>query len=357
MAGNTLGNIFKFTSFGESHGTAIGGVIDGMPSGLDVDYKLIEQELQRRKPKDDFSTLRNEDDKVKFLSGIFENKTTGTPIAFLIENNNQKSSDYDEIKDKFRPSHGDFSYYKKYCHYDYRGGGRYSARTTVATVVAGAFAKMLLSKLNILIFSGVSAIGKINSDIDFKQIDYSESQKNRFNFTDKNKISEIEKYLQEIKRQGDSVGGVVCCSIKNVSAGVGEPIFKKLNASIAYAIFSINAVKGVEFGAGFNGATLQGSEYNDIITTNSFTSNNDGGIQAGISNGNSIDFRVAFKPVSTIMKPQQTIDKSGNSTIINPKGRHDVCFVPRALPIVEATTAIVLIDNILQFNAYKNWSF
>lgn len=352
MSANSLGKLIKFSIFGESHGEAIGGIIDGFPSNIIVDYDFIKSELSRRKPKNETDTHRIEEDEVVFLSGILENTTTGAPIAFYIANKNSKNSDYESIKDTFRPSQGDYTYYQKYKHYDSRGGGHYSARLTAASVVAGAMAKLVLLKNNIEVLSCVGSIGKIISNENIEQVDY-KSINNKYHFAQNSKENIIEEYLKSIKKEGDSVGGIVYCTIKNLGCGVGEPLFEKLNSRIAAAIFSINAVKGVEFGAGFGSSAMLGSEFNDQIDRNGFLSNNDGGIQAGISNGNDINFRVAFKPAPSIYKQQQTIDKEGNEKKIKILGRHDVCFLPRVLPVVESYTALIVLDYLLINNCYK----
>ena len=347
MAGNTFGKIFKLTTFGESHGPAIGGVIDGCPSDLKIDLDAIEKEMQRRKPgQSSIVTQRKEDDKVTFYSGIFEGKTTGTPIGFLIHNKDQKSKDYSHIKNTYRPSHADYVYDKKYGNRDYRGGGRSSARETACRVVAGAIAKQILSKVKITAF--VSSVGKISVDSDYSKFDFSEIEKNPVRCPDPKTAIQMEELIKIIRNDGETVGGIVTCVIKNSPIGLGEPVFEKLHAVLGKAMLSINAVKGFEYGSGFEGTKLKGSVHNDSFTSDGKTlSNNSGGIQGGISNGMDIFFNVAFKPVATIMKKQQTIDSDNKTVETKGRGRHDPCVVPRAVPIVEAMAALVLVDFML----------
>lgn len=344
MAGNTYGNIFKLTTFGESHGEAIGGIIDGCPAGLSVDFEAIKNEMTRRKPgQSAIVTQRKEEDEVKFLSGIFEGVTTGTSIGFVIENTNQKSKDYSHIKDIYRPSHADFTYDKKYGQRDYRGGGRSSARETACRVVAGAIAKQLIKDIKITAY--VSAVGKLTIEKHYSELDFSEIEKNPVRCADPEMAGKMEKYIKQIRKEGDTVGGIISCVIENVPIGLGEPVFDKLHAELGKAMLSINAVKGFEYGSGFNGTTQKGSEHNDIFLEDGTTkTNNSGGIQGGISNGAPIYFNVAFKPVATIMQKQETIDNKGNKAEAEGKGRHDPCVVPRAVPIVEAMAALVLTD-------------
>ena len=353
MAGNTFGNIFKVTTFGESHGPALGGVIDGCPPGITLDLKLIENEMQRRKPgQSSIVTQRKEEDTVTFYSGIFEGKTTGTPIGFLIHNKDQKSKDYSHIKKTYRPSHADYVYDKKYGHRDYRGGGRSSARETACRVVAGAIAKQIIKEIKITAF--VSSVGEIKVDKNYKSLDFSNIEKNPVRCADPDAAIVMEKYIKEIRKEGDTVGGIVTCVIENCPIGIGEPVFDKLHAELGKAMLSINAVKGFEFGSGFNGTKLKGSEHNDSFESNGTTkTNNSGGIQGGISNGMDIYFNVAFKPVATIMKSQKTIDSNNNEVEMSGKGRHDPCVVPRAVPIVEAMSALVILDYILINNVYQ----
>ncbi len=344
MAGNTFGNIFKLTTFGESHGAALGGVIDGCPSGLKIDLNAIQIEMDRRKPgQSAIVTQRKESDTVTFYSGIFEGETTGTPIGFLIHNTDQKSKDYSHIKDSYRPSHADYVYDKKYGKRDYRGGGRSSARETACRVVAGAIAKQILS--NVKITAYVSSVGEIKIDKHYSDLDFSEIEKNPVRCADSNTASLMEEHIREIRKEGDTIGGIVSCVIENTPIGLGEPVFDKLHADLGKAMLSINAVKGFEFGSGFQGTQLKGSQHNDSFNSDGKTkTNNSGGVQGGISNGMDIYFNVAFKPVATIMKAQETIDSSNNVVEMKGKGRHDPCVVPRAVPIVEAMAALVLVD-------------
>ena len=344
MAGNSFGNIFKLTTFGESHGAALGGVIDGCPSGLKIDLNAIQIEMDRRKPgQSAIVTQRKESDTVTFYSGIFEGETTGTPIGFLIHNTDQKSKDYSHIKDSYRPSHADYVYDKKYGKRDYRGGGRSSARETACRVVAGAIAKQILS--NVKITAYVSSVGEIQIDKHYSDLDFSEIEKNPVRCADSNTASLMEEHIREIRKEGDTIGGIVSCVIENTPIGLGEPVFDKLHADLGKAMLSINAVKGFEFGSGFQGTQLKGSQHNDSFNSDGKTkTNNSGGVQGGISNGMDIYFNVAFKPVATIMKAQETIDTSNNVVEMKGKGRHDPCVVPRAVPIVEAMAALVLVD-------------
>lgn len=344
MAGNSFGSVFKLTTFGESHGTAIGGIIDGCPAGLELDLAAIEFEMQRRKPgQSSIVTQRKEDDTVSFLSGIFEGKTTGTPIGFVIANTNQKSQDYSHIKDTYRPSHADLTYDKKYGHRDYRGGGRSSARETACRVVAGAIAKQLLKDIKITAY--VSSVGNLALKTHYSQLDFSEIEKNPVRTADPAMAKKMELFIKKIRKEGDTVGGTICCVIENVPVGLGEPVFDKLHAELGKAMLSINAVKGFEYGSGFEGSRLKGSEHNDIYEADGSTkTNNSGGVQGGISNGEDIYFNVAFKPVATLMQKQKTINNKGDIVEMQGKGRHDPCVVPRAVPIVEAMAALVLAD-------------
>lgn len=347
MAGNSFGNVFKLTSFGESHGEALGGIIDGCPAGIKLDLQAIQAELTRRKPgQSSIVTQRKEADEVNFLSGIFEGKTTGMPIGFTILNTNEKSGDYSHIKDVYRPSHADYVYEKKYGIRDYRGGGRSSARETVSRVVAGAIAKQILPEIKINAF--VSSVGDIFIDKPYQALDFSKTESNAVRCPDEATAQKMEAYIKEIRKEGDSVGGTITCVIQNVPIGLGEPVFDKLHAELGKAMLSINAVKGFEYGSGFCGAKMKGSEHNDLYNPDGTTKSNlSGGIQGGISNGMDIYFRVAFKPVATIMQSQQTIDNQGNLLEMLGKGRHDPCVVPRAVPIVEAMAALVLADYYL----------
>ncbi|RLD27949.1 MAG: chorismate synthase [Bacteroidetes bacterium] len=352
MAGNSFGNLFKLTTFGESHGKAIGGVIDGCPSGLKLDVEAIQSELNRRKPgQSEIVTQRKEPDTVNFLSGIFEGQTTGTPIGFIIENANQKSKDYSHIKDAYRPSHADYTYDKKYGIRDYRGGGRSSARETACRVVAGAIAKQLLKDIKINAFT--SSVGDIFIDKPYQDLDFNKIEENPVRCPDKATANKMIDRIKEIKKQGDTIGGTVTCVLQNVPVGLGEPVFDKLHAELGKAMLSINAVKGFEYGSGFCGVAMKGSEHNDLFNEDGTTKTNlSGGIQGGISNGMDIYFRVAFKPVATIMQKQNTLDKSGNIVQMQGKGRHDPCVVPRAVPIVEAMAALVLADYWLLNKVY-----
>ncbi|WP_452597702.1 chorismate synthase [Pontimicrobium sp. MEBiC01747] len=352
MAGNSFGKLFNLTTFGESHGIAIGGVIDGCPPGIEIDFNAIQNEMNRRKPgQSAIVTQRKEPDEVKFLSGIFEGKTTGTPIGFVIENANQKSKDYSHIKDAYRPSHADYVYDKKYGHRDYRGGGRSSARETASRVVAGAIAKQVLKDIQIHAFT--SSVGDIFIDKPYQDLDFNNIESNAVRCPDEASAEKMIAHIKEIRKEGDTIGGTVTCVLKNVPVGLGEPVFDRLHADLGKAMLSINAVKGFEYGSGFCGAKMKGSEHNDLFNADGTTKTNlSGGIQGGISNGMDIYFRVAFKPVATIMQVQQTIDKDGNIVEMHGKGRHDPCVVPRAVPIVEAMAAMVLADAFLLNKTY-----
>lgn len=341
---NTIGKLFQLTSFGESHGKAIGGIITGCPAGIALDFDKIQYELDRRKPgQSNIVTQRKEDDEVEFLSGIFEGKTTGMPIGFQIENQNQKSKDYSHIKDVYRPSHADFTYDKKYGHRDYRGGGRTSARETANWVVAGAIAKQIIPKIEINAY--VSSVGDLFLEKPYQALDFSKTDQNVVRCPDDEVAEQMIQKIKDTRKQGDTIGGTITCVIKNVPVGLGEPIFDKLHARLAFAMMSINAVKGFEYGSGFCGAKMNGSEHNDLFNEDGSTKSNlSGGIQGGISNGMDIYFRVAFKPVATLMQTQPTIDKEGKVVEMQGKGRHDACVVPRAVPIVEALAAMVLAD-------------
>ena len=337
-------------TFGESHGEALGGVIDGCPAGIELDFEAIKVEMQRRKPgQSAIVTQRKEEDEVQVLSGIFEGKTTGTPIGFIIPNTNQKSQDYSDIKDTFRPSHADYVYEKKYGLRDYRGGGRSSARETASRVVAGAIAKQVISNIKITAF--VSSVGEISLNKSYERMDFSNIEKNPVRCPDLEMAQEMENYIKEIKKQGDTVGGVITCVIQNVPIGLGEPVFDKLHAELGKAMLSINAVKGFEFGSGFDGSQMKGSQHNDLFNSDGTTKTNlSGGIQGGISNGMDIYFRVAFKPVATLIQKQDVLTKEGDIINLQGKGRHDPCVVPRAVPIVEAMAALVMADYYLLQN-------
>lgn len=342
--GNTFGKIYRLTGFGESHGPAIGGVIDGVPSNISLDFDQIQQDLDRRKPgQSKLTTQRKEADKVRFLSGIFEGKTTGTPISFIIENTNKRSADYNHLKDTFRPSHADFTYEKKYAIRDYRGGGRSSARTTASIVVAGSVARQILPGIEIMAY--VSAVGDIELKETYQNLHLKNIEQTPVRCPDLSVAKQMIHKIEQIKKSGDTIGGQITCVIKNVPIGWGEPIFDKLQARLAYAMLNIPAVKGFAYGSGFEGSKMKGSEHNDLFNPDGTTATNfSGGIQGGISNGMDIYFKVAFKPVATLMKPQTSIDKQGNIIMLEGKGRHDACVVPRAVPIVEAFTAMVLVD-------------
>ena len=344
MAGNTFGNFFKLTTFGESHGEAMGGVIDGCPAGVSIDLDAIENQMMRRRPgQSTIVTQRKEADTVRFLSGIFEGKTTGSPIGFIIENTNQKSADYTHIKDSYRPSHADYTFDKKYGHRDYRGGGRSSARETACRVAAGAIASQLLSAIAITGY--VSSVGDLTLEKPYKELDFNTVDSNVVRCPDAEMASKMIAKIKEVKKQGDTIGGIITCVIQNVPVGLGEPVFDKLHAQLGKAMLSINAVKGFEFGSGFKGATMNGSEHNDLFNQDGTTKSNlSGGVQGGISNGMDIYFRVAFKPVATIMQKQQTINSKGEKVEMQGKGRHDPCVVPRAVPIVEAMAALTIAD-------------
>ncbi len=353
MAGNSYGNLFKITTFGESHGEALGGIIDGCPAGIVLDFEAINLEMSRRKPgQSSIVTQRKENDEVQFLSGIFEGKTTGTPIGFIIPNTNQKSDDYSHIKDSYRPSHADYVYEQKYGIRDYRGGGRSSARETASRVVAGAIAKQILSDIKINAF--VSSVGEITLDKSYQDLDFTKIENNFVRCPDQESAAKMEAHIKEIKKQGDTVGGTITCVIQNVPIGLGEPVFDKLHAELGKAMLSINAVKGFEYGSGFRGSKMKGSEHNDLYNENGTTRTNlSGGIQGGISNGMDIYFTVAFKPVATLIQKQEVLTNTNTIVEQQGKGRHDPCVVPRAVPIVEAMAAIVLADFYLINKIYK----
>lgn len=349
---NTFGKIFRITSFGESHGAAIGGVIDGCPSGLPLDPGRVQYELDRRKPgQSHITTQRQESDTVEFLSGIFEGKTTGTPIGFIVRNKDHHSSDYNNIKDLFRPSHADFTYDQKYGFRDHRGGGRSSARETVARVVAGAVAKQLLATLGISINAYVSQVGEVEIEKPYHELDLLLTEKNIVRCPDPDTAQKMIQRIEYAGHHHDTVGGVISGVATGVPAGWGEPVFDKLHADLGRAMLGINAVKGFEYGSGFGGTRLSGSEHNDIFVKSetgiSTQTNHSGGIQGGISNGQDIYWRVAFKPIATLLKEQKTVDKYQNETTVNVSGRHDPCVLPRAVPIVEAMAALVLADHFL----------
>ena len=349
---NTFGNIFRLTSFGESHGKAIGGVIDGFPAGIAVDTGFIQQELSRRRPgQSAITTSRKEADEVEFLSGIYEGVSTGCPIGFVIWNTNQHSNDYDNMKDVFRPSHADYTYTMKYGIRDHRGGGRSSARETVARVVGGALAKLALNQLGVRITAFTSQVGPYKLDKDYTAYDLSQIEKNPVRCPDPELAKQMEDYIFRIKGEGDTIGGTVSCVVQGCPVGLGQPAFGKLHAALGNAMLSINAAKGFEYGQGFGRMETKGSEQNDILYNDNghagFRTNRSGGIQGGISNGQDIYFRVAFKPVATILTEQPTIDIHGNETVLKARGRHDPCVLPRAVPIVEAMAAMTLLDYYL----------
>jgi len=358
--GNSFGNIFKLTSFGESHGPKIGGIIDGCPSGLDIDLNFIQEELDRRRPgQSKITTSRSEGDKVVFMSGVFEGKTTGTPIGFTIANKNFKSEDYHEIKNIFRPSHADFTYQEKYGLRDYRGGGRSSARETACRVVAGAVAKLILKTYMIEISAYVLSVGNIFANEEALSFDIITNSKetNIVRCPDKSAALKMIDFISKIKKKGNTVGGQIKCHIKGVPSGLGEPVFDKLHADLGKAMLSINAVKGFEYGSGFEGSKMLGSDHNDEFKSAngkvSTKTNFSGGIQGGLSNGEEIYFKVAFKPVATILTNQNSVDKDKKNIEIKAKGRHDPCVVPRAVPIVESMTAMVIVDHLLRNRTTK----
>lgn len=355
---NSYGTLFKISTFGESHGPAIGVVIDGCPAGLTLDEAFIQAELDRRKPgQSKITTQRKEDDTFKILSGVFEGKTTGTPLAIVIENQDQRSKDYSHIAETFRPSHADYTYEAKYGIRDYRGGGRSSARETAARVAAGAVAKLLLQRLDITIQAYVSQVGEIKAP-HYTALDLSKTEDNIVRCPDPTVAEQMIELIDQVRLDRDTIGGLVTCVIKNTPVGLGEPVFDKLHAELGKAMLSINAVKGFEYGSGFEGIRLRGSAHNDEFYTDGgrvrTRTNHSGGIQGGISNGEDIYFNVAFKPVATIMQDQASVDKHGNEATVSGKGRHDPCVVPRAVPIVEAMAALVLADFLLRNNAVRN---
>ena len=340
-----LGNFLTLSTFGESHGAAYGGIINNFPAGLAVDLVKVQQELDRRKPgQSAIVTQRKESDTVKFLSGIFDGKTTGTPIGFTIENENQKSKDYEHISKAYRPSHADFTYDQKFGHRDYRGGGKSSARETVNWVVAGSLAKQLLPK-NVEINAYVSSVGEIFCEKPYQDLDFSQIDANDVRCPDAETAEKMISKIKEIKKEGNTIGGTITCVIRNLPVGIGEPVFGKLQAELAKAMLNINACKGFEYGSGFCGAKMTGKDHNDLFNEDFSTKTNlSGGIQGGISNGMDVYFRIAFKPVATILRPQDSVDRDGNSVIVEGKGRHDPCVLPRAVPVVENLAAFVLAD-------------
>jgi len=377
--GNTFGNLFTLTTFGESHGAAVGGVVDGMPAGIDIDLEFIQSELNRRRPgQSAVTTSRQEADRVELLSGVFEGKSTGCPIGFIVRNENQHSQDYENLRTLFRPSHADFTYYNKYGTRDHRGGGRSSARITISRVVAGALAKLVLRQQGITIQAYTSQVGPIALERDYRRYDLSLTESNAVRCPDQEMAARMEELIRQVKADGDTIGGTITCVVKGCPVGLGDPEFGKLHAQLGSAMLSINAVKGFEYGEGFDGLAQRGSEQNDrfvccndiatdgtahetdetagetdghpAVTT---ATNHSGGIQGGISNGQDIYFRVAFKPVATLLKTQETVDTEGNPTTFTARGRHDPCVLPRAVPVVEAMAAMVILDNFLCYKAYN----
>lgn len=353
MPGNTFGTIFRLTTFGESHGAAVGCVLDGCPAGLDFDTEFIQNELDRRRPgQSRIVTQRRESDSFEVLSGVFEGKTTGTPVTLLIRNENQRSADYDHLARAFRPGHADYTWEVKYGNRDFRGGGRSSARETAARVAGGAVAKLFLRHQGIHISAWVSQVGDIALERHYNTLDFSQTESNPVRCPDREVAAHMEALIMQVRKEGDTVGGVVSCVVKGCPPGLGQPVFDKLHADLGKAMLSINAVKGFEYGSGFSGASMRGSAHNDIFENKNGAivtkTNYSGGIQGGISNGMDIYFRTAFKPVATIMQDQESVNTSGEQVTLQGKGRHDPCVVPRAVPIVEAMTALVLADHLLQ---------
>ncbi len=352
MAGNSFGQLFRISTFGESHGLGLGVVIDGCPAGLAIDESFIQSELARRRPgQSKIVTQRKEQDQVEILSGIFEGKSTGTPIGMIIYNADARSKDYSHIADKYRPSHADFTYQAKYGLRDYRGGGRSSARETAARVAAGAIAKLLLQQENISIHAYVSQVGDLGLNLPYSQLDFKQTENNPVRCPHPETAEAMESLIREVRKAGDTIGGIVDCIVKGLTPGLGEPVFHKLHADLAGAMMGINAAKGFEYGSGFAGVAMRGSEHNDVFyqedNHTKTRTNYSGGIQGGISNGMDIYFRTAFKPVATIVSEQESINQAGEAVTVVGKGRHDPCVVPRAVPIVEAMTALVLADHLL----------
>lgn len=353
MAGNTIGTLFKVTTFGESHGEGIGVVIDGCPAGLTMDMAFIRLQLSRRRPgQSSITTSRNEDDDFEVLSGVFEDRTTGAPLSFFIKNKDVKSQDYSHLQHGYRPSHADYTYDAKYGHRDYRGGGRSSARETAARVLAGSISQLMLQHYGIRISAYVSAVGNIKTEKNYLELDLSKTDINAVRCPDESVAEQMESYIRELKSSGDTIGGIISCVVVGLPAGLGEPVFDKLHADLGKAMLSINAAKGFDLGKGFDSVGMKGSEHNDVFVKRDdqikTITNNSGGIQGGISNGEDIYFRVAFKPIATILKPQQSINDQGNEITLEGKGRHDPCVLPRAVPIVEAMAAITIADHLLR---------
>lgn len=356
--GNSFGKLFKITTFGESHGLALGVIIEGCPAGLKIDEEKIRLEMQRRKPgQSKITTQRKEEDEIQILSGVFEGKSTGTPIGIVIPNSDQKSKDYSHISDKFRPSHADYTYFEKYGIRDYRGGGRSSARETAARVAAGAIAKQFLETKGVTVQAFVSQVGDLTLEKNYQEMDLSKAEENIVRCPDPETAERMIDLIDSVRLERDTIGGVVTCVIKNTPVGIGEPVFDRLHAELGKAMLSINAVKGFEYGSGFEGVKMRGSQHNDTFVKEGdkihTLTNHSGGIQGGISNGEDIYFRVAFKPVATIMQDQKSLNEAGESVIVSGKGRHDPCVVPRAVPIVEAMAALVIADYILLAKSNK----
>ncbi len=349
---NTFGHIFRLTTFGESHGPGVGGVIDGFPSGIEIDTDFLQSELNRRRPgQSRLTTARKENDTVELLSGIFEGRSTGCPIGFLVRNENQHSADYDNLRDVFRPSHADYTYWSKYGVRDHRGGGRSSARETISRCVGGAFAKMALRQLGISVHAYTSQVGHIALPRDYSQYDFALIDSNPVRCPDAEKAAEMTALIESVKAEGDTIGGVITCVVQGCPVGLGEPVFGKLHAALGAAMLGINAVKGFEYGEGFAGVSQRGSEQNDVFVSGEngirTITNRSGGIQGGISNGEDIYFRVAFKPVATLLQEQETVNVKGEPATLKVRGRHDACVLPRAVPIVEAMAAMTILDYYL----------
>ena len=360
---NTFGHIFTLTTFGESHGAGIGGVVDGMPAGITIDMGFIQSELDRRRPgQSSITTARKEGDEVELLSGVFEGKSTGCPIGFLVRNTSQRSSDYENVRDVYRPSHADFTYTQKYGLRDYRGGGRSSARETIARCVGGALAKLALRQLGIEVVAYTSQVGDIALDRDYQKYDFKMIETNPVRCPDTEVAKRMEQLILDVKAEGDTIGGIITCVVRGCPAGLGEPAFSKLHAELGAAMLGINAVKGFEYGDGFAAVTQRGSEQNDVFTVGhdsivTTKTNHSGGIQGGISNGQDIFFRVAFKPVATLLREQETVDVHGKNTTLTARGRHDACVLPRAVPVVEAMAAMTILDAYIVYKSVKNEDF
>ena len=364
---NTFGTLFTLTTFGESHGPAIGGIVDGMPPGIDIDLDFIQSELDRRRPgQSNLTTQRNERDRVELLSGVFEGRSTGCPIGFLVRNNDQHSQDYESLRTLFRPSHADYTYYYKYGTRDHRGGGRSSARITISRCVGGALAKLALRQKDITVQAYTSQVGAVALDRDYRRYDLSLAEQNAVRCPDPDKARLMEQLIEQVKAEGDTIGGTVTCVVRGCPPGLGEPEFGKLHAMLGAAMLGINAAKGFDYGDGFDGLTLRGSEQNDVFLPAAESkgtaplalqtrTNHSGGVQGGISNGQDICFRVAFKPVATLLRQQETVDLEGNATTFTARGRHDPCVLPRAVPVVEAMAAMTILDHWLMYKGYESW--